>query len=81
MKNDLPQIRIFADFHNADRLGRIRLNTAGAEADLKRAGMSLHDGMLVILDDGEEFDELATVRLCPKEGWVAELSRADFWIK
>ena len=36
--------RVFADFHNADAQGRLRLNCAGTLQDLARQQLSLHDG-------------------------------------
>ena len=37
--------RVFADFHNADAKGRVRLNCAGTVEDLKRQGIVLRDGL------------------------------------
>jgi hypothetical protein len=65
--------RLFADFNNADQLGRVRLNTKGTLDDLKALGLSLHDGMHVVLDDGDEIAIDATLRHSPTEGWVAEV--------
>ena len=41
--------RVFADFHNADAKGRMRLNCAGTMADLKRQEIVLRDGQSLIL--------------------------------
>ena len=37
--------RIYADFNNADKLGRLRLNCDGTKADLQRLGIALAEGM------------------------------------
>lgn len=41
--------RVFADFHNADTKGRVRLNCAGTIADLERQGIALRDGQSLII--------------------------------
>ena len=41
--------RVFADFHNADAKGRVRLNCAGTEADIKRQKIVLQDGQSLII--------------------------------
>lgn len=74
--------RIYADFQNADELGRIRLNNQGTLDDVAKHQIVFHDGMAVTLysDDvnaaGDE-DELevdgivgyADVEKC----WVASI--------
>lgn len=49
----LPQI--YADFHNADVHGRVRLNCAGTMADLSRDQLQLREGLAVVLyaDDAD----------------------------
>ncbi len=42
-------LRIFADFHNADAKGRVRLNCAGTEADIKRQKIVLRNGQSLII--------------------------------
>ena len=37
--------RVFADFHNTDVKGRLRLNCVGTIADLERHGIVLRDGL------------------------------------
>jgi hypothetical protein len=37
--------KVYADFHNADAQGRLRLNCAGTIDDLARQGITLRDGM------------------------------------
>ena len=41
--------RVFADFHNADAKGRVRLNCAGTVADLKRQKIVLRNGQSLII--------------------------------
>lgn len=41
--------RIFADFHNADTEGRLRLNCIGTIEDLSRQQTELHNGQLLTL--------------------------------
>ncbi|MEH2438258.1 MAG: hypothetical protein V7K25_29360 [Nostoc sp.] len=41
--------RIFADFHNADIQGRLRLNCIGTVEDLARQNIKLQDGKLLTL--------------------------------
>lgn len=42
-------LRIFADFHNADAKGRVRLNCAGTMADIKRQKIVMQDGQSLII--------------------------------
>ena len=41
--------KVFADFHNADAKGRVRLNCAGTGADLKRQKITLRNGQSLII--------------------------------
>ena len=45
----MNKVRVFADFHNADVKGRVRLNCAGTIADLKRQKIVLRDGQSLII--------------------------------
>ena len=45
----MNKLRIFADFHNADVQGRLRLSCVGTIADLKRQGIVLRDGQSLII--------------------------------
>ena len=56
--------KIFADFHNADEQGRLRLNCVGTAEDLKSQGVTLAPGLELRLYSEElecdgvvEFDE------------------------
>lgn len=68
---------IYADFQNADRRGRVRLNTAGTLADLARLGVILADGSEVTLytDDEDAADGLRLDGVVENDstegGWVA----------
>ncbi len=41
--------KVYADFHNADANGRLRLNCVGTIEDLARQGITLRDGMPLTL--------------------------------
>jgi hypothetical protein len=65
--------RVFADFHNADAQGRLRLNCTGTAEDLAQARTTLRDGQfLTLYSDDLEVDGL--VRYSSEESvWVAEI--------
>ena len=63
--------RIFADFHNADEQGRLRLNCVGTIEDLSRQNIKLEDGQLLALYD-EELEVDGVVQYSEAESlWVA----------
>ena len=65
--------RVFVDFHNADRQGRIRLNTVGTLHDLNRLGIILREGTKLILFSFELETE-GTSTYSTEEGvWVAQI--------
>jgi len=70
MTNAVP--RIWGDFNNADRHGRVRLNTVGALRDIAAQQLALYDGMRVVLSDSELVAD-GTIRFSHDEGWVAEV--------
>ena len=41
--------KVFADFHNADAQGRVRLNCTGTVEDLAQQQVVLYDGLRLIL--------------------------------
>lgn len=41
----MPQPKIYADFQNADRAGRVRLNWVGTVEDLTRLQVLLREGL------------------------------------
>ena len=61
----LETVRV--DFHNADRDGCVRLNSAGAIADLSRLGATLVEGLCLRITDGEII-VVGTVRSPGAEG-------------
>jgi hypothetical protein len=55
--------KVYVDFHNADRSGRLRLNCVGTVEDLARQGITLREGMPLTLysddlDAKGQLDEL-----------------------
>ena len=63
--------RVFADFHNADAKGRVRLNCVGTVEDLACQKISLTEGQGLILYS-EDLEVDGVVRYSPKENlWVA----------
>ena len=55
--------RVYADFHNADTKGRVRLNCSGTLEDLSKQQIELRDGLVLTLyaddlDDKGQLDEL-----------------------
>jgi hypothetical protein len=77
--------KIYADFHNADSQGRLRLNCPGTMEDLAQQQVELREGLLVTLyaddlDDKGELDELlvdGVVSFSDVEGcWVATIDWA-----
>lgn len=67
----MNKVRVFADFHNADVKGRVRLNCAGTEADLKRQGIELRDGQSLIIYS-EELEVEGVVHYSKEEKlWTA----------
>ena len=63
--------RVFADFHNADAKGRVRLNCAGTVADIKRQKIVLQDGQSLIIYS-EELEIEGVVHYSDEENlWTA----------
>lgn len=63
--------KIFADFNNRDRHGRVRF-TDGTKADIERLQIKLIPGILVFLDDGEELSAEGIIEFSKEENtWVA----------
>jgi hypothetical protein len=67
--------RVYADFHNADAEGRLRLNCVGTTKDLARKQVVLRPGLLLTLysddaDAGGNSDDLEV-------GGVVEYSEAE----
>lgn len=67
----MKKSRVFADFHNADSKGRLRLNCAGTLADLACQKITLRDSQHLILYS-EELEVDGIVQYSDEEGlWVA----------
>ena len=67
----MNRLRVFADFHNADVQGRVRLNCAGTVSDLKRQGTVLRDGQSLIIYS-EELEVEGIVHYSEEENlWTA----------
>jgi hypothetical protein len=65
--------RIYADFHNADEQGRLRLNCVGTIEDLARYQVELRDGEKLILYS-EELEADGVVNYSANERlWVATI--------
>jgi hypothetical protein len=65
--------RVFADFHNADSQGRLRLNCIGTIEDLSRQGTKLINGKKLSIYS-EELEADAVVTYSDEEKiWVATI--------
>lgn len=65
--------RVFVDFNNADRQGRVRLNCVGTVNDLNRLGIVLREGTQMLLACIELATE-GTATYSAEEGlWVARV--------
>jgi hypothetical protein len=65
--------RVFADFHNADVQGRLRLNCIGTVEDLARQNIELQDGQLLTLYS-EDLEADGIVQYSSEENlWVAAI--------
>jgi hypothetical protein len=63
--------RVFADFHNADAQGRLRLNCVGTVQDLAHQQITLRDGLILALYS-EDLEVEGVVRYSTEENlWVA----------
>ena len=69
----MNKVRVFADFHNADGKGRVRLNCAGTIADLERQGIVLQDGQSLSIYS-EELEVEGVVHYSEEEKlWTVEI--------
>lgn len=63
--------KVYADFHNADVQGRLRLNCVGTVEDLAQQQIVLRDGLLLTLYS-EELEVEGRVQYSTEENlWVA----------
>jgi len=69
-------MKIFVDFHNADRLGRVRLNLASTEFDLKEQNVELKESKPISMYQ-EQINIEGIICYSNEENiWVAEI---DWW--
>ena len=67
----MDKLRVFADFHNADVQGRLRLNCIGTVEDLASQQISLQDGQILTLYS-EDLEVDGLVQYSTEENlWVA----------
>jgi len=65
--------RVYADFHNADPQGRLRLNCVGTVQDLSRQQIKLREGLELTLYS-EELEVKGQVQYSSEENiWVAAI--------
>jgi len=66
--------KIYADFNNADRHGRLRLAIHGSEEDIKAQKLKMFNGMKIIVHDDDELSANAEVIFSEEEKiWVAKI--------
>ena len=64
---------VYADFQNADRAGRVRLNSTGSLRDLEVLGNELSDGLAVLVES-EDLRAHGVLRWSTDEHlWVVEI--------
>ncbi len=71
--------RVYADFHNADSRGHVRLNCIGTMEDLARQNIALREGLLLILysDDLDSEGQLDALLV---EGVVSYSEEEHCWV-
>jgi hypothetical protein len=62
-------IRIYADFNHCDEAGRVRLDTIGSLADIRKHEGALTEGLVVLLYMEDEFEVEGTLYF--ENGWLA----------
>ncbi|MCX5982243.1 MAG: hypothetical protein NTY89_10675 [Nostocales cyanobacterium LacPavin_0920_SED1_MAG_38_18] len=68
------QLRVFADFNNADEEGRLRLNCIATIEDLARQKIELQDGQILTFYS-EDLEVEGIVKHSPEENiWVAVIN-------
>jgi hypothetical protein len=72
MTEQIKLPRVFVDFLNSDRQGRVRLNTVGTAQDLNRLGVVLREGMEVLLYSYEVETEGFVTYSTEEKLWVAK---------
>jgi hypothetical protein len=71
--------KVYADFHNADIHGRLRLNCVGTIEDLSRQRIELREGLTLTLysDDSDEAGRLDRLFV---DGLVSFSEEEDCWV-
>ena len=61
----MNESHVYADFHNADAKGRLRLNCVGTKEDLTRQQIQLREGLVLTLysDDADEHGQPAELQV------------------
>ena len=68
------QIELFVDFNNADRYGRIRLNTNGTFDDIDKYHIKLESRLEVLLNDWDSLKAKGIIEFSDEEKiWVAKI--------
>ena len=70
---------VYADFHNADSHGRLRLNSVGMIEDLARQQIELREGLALIFYSDDEGDDGALDKLLV-DGVVSFSEEEDCWV-
>lgn len=66
--------KAYVDFHNADPLGRVRLNCMGTVQSLSERGIVLRAGLQLTLSDLDELEADAVVTFSEDDAqWVARI--------
>ncbi len=66
------------DFHNADSLGRVRLNTNGTLKDINRLKITMQPGLTLELNDQDSLTTFGVVEYSEEEKiWVAKINWSD----
>ncbi|HEY9242578.1 MAG TPA: hypothetical protein VIP48_11380 [Streptosporangiaceae bacterium] len=68
--------RIYADFQNTDRRGRIRLNTVGSQLDLEGEQVELAEGMELVVYS-EDLEAHGVARVLDEGGWGVEINWSE----
>ena len=67
----MDKLKVYADFHNADRQGRLRLNCIGTVQDLSRYQIKLQEDLVLTLYS-EDLEVEGQVQYSSEENlWVA----------
>lgn len=71
--------RIYADFHNADSSGRLRLNSVGTVEDLASQQVELREGLVLTLY-ADDLDEQGTADELMVDGVVSFSAEEHCWV-